>query len=208
MITLEYNPTPIAIPAGGYSFRVYHPLGRETLLKDHPTWWWMYSWSSGILLSWELAKLSQPKKILEVGCGLGLASIVASKLGHDITCTDVVEETEWYVSHNAQSSAAKLPTWKPPTQITDTFELVMFSDVMYANFRNPVPFVEYITQRVADGGEILCVEPNREVVTTPVLATLEQYGWKVIEQSILPYTHLSDAPWETNNYVQMRIQKA
>jgi predicted nicotinamide N-methyase len=207
MITLDFDPTPVAISAGGYPFRAYHPLNRELLLKAYPTWWWMYSWSCGIVLSWELAKLSHPKKILEVGCGLGLASVVASKLGHHITCTDVVEETEWYVGHNARSSTAKIPMWKPTNQITDTFEMVMFSDVMYANFRNPIPFVEYITERVDPDGEILCVEHNTKSVLTPVLATMEQYGWKVIEQSIVPRTQLSDAPWETDNHVLMRIKR-
>lgn len=209
MIVLDYEPTPIAIPIGGIPFRIFHPLNREELRAQHPDWWWMYSWSSGILLSLEIVKLPEPKTILEIGCGLGLASLVASKFGHNITCTDLVEETEWYVGHNARSSATKVPRWKKPIDIDGKFDLIIFSDVLYGNYKAPEYLLTMLSTLLSDDGEILCVEPN----TLPILDTfttlLDTIGMYVVEQDVLNKPFFGDAPpmCEENQFVKLRIRR-
>lgn len=207
MIVLPIDPTPIAVPVANHPFRVYHPTNRESLRTQHPTWWWMYTWASGILLSWELEKLTEQKTILEVGCGLGLASVVASYLGHDITCTDVVEETEYYVGLTARSSATKIPKWKSVSDVTGTFDMIMLSDVLYTNFKTPVPLFEYMTERLSIDGEIWCVEPYRPEILTPALSVLSEMGLELVHEEMLSYPRFSDGPWETDQYVKMIIRR-
>jgi predicted nicotinamide N-methyase len=186
---------------------VYLPLNREQLRTDHPTWWWMYTWGAGILLSHEIMQFPQPKQILEIGCGLGLASTVASKLGHDISCTDLVEETEWYVNQTAQLAGTNVPTWKLPTDVSGTFEMIMFSDVLYAHFKNPIPFLESLITHLAPDGTILCVEPHRPEVLTPVLDVLPAVGLEVVSSTYLDRPIGSDGPWEETTYVKLQIQR-
>lgn len=207
MNVLPASPTPNNISVNEHQFQVYYPENREQLRITNPTWWWMYSWAAGILLSRELSTITTPTKILEVGCGLGLASTVASKLGHDITCTDLVVETEWYVMQTALTANVIAPKWKRATDITDTFELIVFSDVLYAQFRDPMPFVESLVSRLTSQGTILCIEPHRPEVLSPVLDALATVGLEVINYSYLDLPPEIDAPWEESTYVKLQIHR-
>jgi predicted nicotinamide N-methyase len=208
MKTFDYNPIPITVPVGKLLFDIYYPSHRTMLHKEHPNWWWMYTWASGVLLSWELTQLVELKKILEIGCGLGLSSIVASKLGHDITCVDMIEETKWYVEHNARMSDTKIPTWKHISQINETFEYIIFSDVLYANFRAPEAFIDSLRLHLSENGEILCVEPNHGPIISTFISAMEVAGFVVHEHTILPSPKITNAPWETDTYIKLRMKRA
>ena len=65
-------------------------LGHEDL-QDERIPYWGELWPSSIALSEflnENSELISGKKIIEIGCGLGLAGIVAAKLGGTVTLTD------------------------------------------------------------------------------------------------------------------------
>ena len=207
MIILPFDPTSNVISVMNHRFPIHHPANRELLRAQHSTWWWMYTWASGILLAQELAELTEQTTILEIGCGLGLASAVASRLGHTITCTDIVEETEWYVNLTAQSSETTAPVWKKVSDIGGTFNMIIFSDVLYANFRNPMPFLEMLLTHLAPNGTILCVEPHRPEVLSQVLPLLGEVGLEVVSSTYLYRPIGSDGPWEEYAYVKLQIQR-
>lgn len=209
MKRLEYDPIPIEVPIAGHLYRIYHPANRESLRAQHPTWWWMYTWAAGILLSLELAKLDKKKTILDIGCGLGLASVVASRLGHTITCTDVIEETEWFVELTASSSETKAPLWLPVSEVVEKFDMIMFSDILYANFRDLTPFFQYMIDRLAAGGEILCIEQQRPEFLKPAFSVLSQLGLQIVSEEKMTRPQFTDSPIEFENteYVKYIIKK-
>lgn len=213
MIALPFDPTPsLTIPIGGYPFVIYHPLNREELHQRHPDWWWMWCWSSGILLAMDIPKLKGNLRILELGCGLGLASVVAAKLGHDVTCTDVVEETQWYVGHTARSAGSKIPKWTTIENITGLFDHIMFSDILYTSFRNDKKMdalIDFMESHLAPNGEIYFVESNTPLIFGTFLSRLERVGLQVVSQEIVARPAIAVAPtqYEEPTYIKVLIRR-
>ena len=58
--------------------------------------------SARIMADAMLSKTIRGKRILEVGCGLGLASLVLQQRGGDITASDCHPLTDSFLQHNAQ----------------------------------------------------------------------------------------------------------
>ena len=71
---------------------------------------WLDSWYFGRLLS---SLFISPRQVLDIGCGLGLTSVTAAKLGHNVTSTDVdpaaLRATKQNAARNGVNLAAR--TW-------------------------------------------------------------------------------------------------
>lgn len=91
--------------------------------------------------SWALAEAVQRAdidglRILEVGCGLGLPSLVLQRRGADITASDHHPLVERFLDYNAALnrlpplSYVELP-WEEPAPELGRFDLIIGSDVLY-----------------------------------------------------------------------------
>jgi len=71
---------------------------------------WLDSWYFGRLLS---SLLISPRQVLDIGCGLGLTSVTAAKLGHNVTSTDVDPAALQATKQNAARNGVNLTveTW-------------------------------------------------------------------------------------------------
>ncbi|MEZ4403712.1 MAG: hypothetical protein R3B06_27055 [Kofleriaceae bacterium] len=109
--------------------------------------------------------------ILELGCGLALASLVAHRRGADVTASDHHPEVGGFLARNLVLN--HLPPMKycagawgepadaaPRSTALGRFQLVMASDVLYQRADSD-PLAGFIAAHAAGAAEVWIVDPDR-----------------------------------------------
>lgn len=124
-------------------------------------------WQSGEILAQLMANYDLgSKRILEVGCGVGLASLVLNKRLANISATDIHPLAREYLGHNTTlNSDREIPFFR--TNWSDVqdgsngeFDLVIASDVLYERPHNELLsiFIEYYARATS---EVIIVDAGR-----------------------------------------------
>lgn len=127
--------------------------------------YWADIWPSGIALASILAEAgSLPGvRMLELGCGLGLPSIVAARLGAEVVASDYIVEALDLLAINAEANGVEIERleldWRDPPPIGD-FDLVVATDVLYEQWQ-PRAVAEMLGRTVALDGHAIVVDPDR-----------------------------------------------
>ncbi|MDI1348891.1 methyltransferase domain-containing protein [Aquabacterium sp.] len=131
--------------------------------------------SSQELASWMERRATVPQeRILEVGCGLALASLVMHRRGEDVTASDCHPLTSRFLSDNtALNDMAPLPyrhgNWADADDapvragrpvVEGRFDLIMGSDVLYERDESG-HLSRFIARHAQPTAEVLIVDPNR-----------------------------------------------
>ena len=85
--------------------------------------YWAELWPSGVALAAKIARdpgIVQGRRVLELGCGLGVTAIAALRAGADLLVTDYSPEALALCSLNALDQAGALPktlrvNWRDPS---------------------------------------------------------------------------------------------
>jgi predicted nicotinamide N-methyase len=100
--------------------------------------YWSVLWRSGLALARELDGLPlEGKRVVELGCGLGVPSIVAARAGAEVLATDVSEEALALVARNSEANGVSVETgtvdWAAADALASRapFDLVLAADVLY-----------------------------------------------------------------------------
>ena len=100
--------------------------------------YWAVLWRSGVALVRFVA--SSPVaglRVVELGCGLGLPSLVAASRGASVLATDVEPAALELLSRNAAENGVSVDTmevdWDSPDSLVERgpFDLVLAADVLY-----------------------------------------------------------------------------
>jgi predicted nicotinamide N-methyase len=146
----------------------YDPLGIALDAGISSATWPLFGlvWPSAqkladLMQTWDL----KAKRVLEVGCGLGLASLVIHRRQGDITASDCHPLTEIFLKANLLLN--DLPplhyetgNWGRSNKGLGTFDLLIASDVLYER-SHPAQLSGFIQEHAAEGAEVLIVDPNR-----------------------------------------------
>lgn len=105
------------------------------------------------------------KRVLEVGCGLALASMVVHRRQGNVTASDCHPLTETFLKANlALNHLPPLPyetgNWGRTNKGLDKFDLLIASDVLYER-NHPEQLSGFIQTHAAEGAEVLIIDPNR-----------------------------------------------
>ena len=141
------------------------------------------------------AELQGGTRVIELGCGLGLPSVLAAKLGAAVTATDFHPETGEWLLHNAALNGVALEyrrlDWnafldeRPATCDSRSpvsslqpkvFSLVVGSDLVYERRHIPA-LVCAIDALCAAGGHAVVADPGRDNLALFV-STMEKSGWR------------------------------
>ena len=123
-------------------------------------------WASGRVLAHHMVDFKiEGKKILEVGCGIGLASLVLNHRLADITATDYHPEAEAFLMENALlNKGKKIPFfrtgWQDKDSILGRFDLVIGSDLLYERGHAEL-LSRFIDQHTNPHCEVILVDPGR-----------------------------------------------
>ena len=120
------------------------------------------------------------KRIIELGCGLGLPSITAAKLGADVTSSDFHPDCRPFLMRNAANNDVKLRfrrlDWRKIPDDIGTFDIVMASDVLYDSKHIPY-LVSAAAKLCGEKGVILVADPGRSGLQHAADIFAEN-GWK------------------------------
>ncbi len=153
------------------------PLGEAERLGISSAAWPLFGllWPSGVQLARRLAlrPVSATERILELGCGLALASLVGHRRGADVTASDCHPLAGVFLRENLRLNAL-LPMkyrhghWgeSAPAEaalgdaVRGRFELIIGSDVLYERDANGA-LAGFIAKHAAAASEVWIVDPDR-----------------------------------------------
>lgn len=135
-------------------------------------------WPSGRQLAARLAArvLRPGERILEMGCGLALASLVGHRRGAAVTASDMHPLAARFLAHNLRLNAlppmryrhgewahAALPARpgaRPNSAVRGRYDLLIASDVLYER-ESGVVLAAFIGRHAAPAAEVWIVDPDR-----------------------------------------------
>jgi predicted nicotinamide N-methyase len=167
-VVVESVPLP-----GGELFlprpRDWEALRDAEALAQRPIPYWARSWPSGVKLAGALA--ADPprpgRRVLELGCGLGLPSLVAARANAVVLATDGATDAVAYAAHGLalnelEADVAHVDWSKHGDALAERgpWDLVLASDVLYTR-QNVESALRLFPRLVALGGELVIADPDR-----------------------------------------------
>jgi predicted nicotinamide N-methyase len=179
-------------PLGERTVRMLRPRSGDALLdelltEDDPDEdrlpFWAELWPSGTALAKAIA--ARPlagRRVLELGCGLGLVGVTAALAGARVLAVDRSPEATCFAAVNAAHNGVTLQTavcaFDQPQRLLGEapWDLVVAADVLYEQ-RN-VPVLLWLLPRLVDAtGEVWLADPGRRMQAT-FLAGVDATGWR------------------------------
>lgn len=153
-----------------------------TFLEDERLPYWSEIWASSVsLASWCLTSpLLRGKRVLELGCGVGLAGIAAARAGAAVDLSDYEEDALLFARYNAlQNVPEKKPgfvlfDWRRPRPARE-FDLVLGSDILYER-RHFLPLLEAFRSLLVPGGTVVLTDPDRSTAE-PFAQLAQEWGF-------------------------------
>ena len=150
--------------------------------------YWAELWPSAHALAAELLEAPLPAgRVLELGCGIALPSLVLRARGARVVASDYYPEALEFAAVNAIRNGLPQPEtllldWRSPPAGLQPFELVIAADVLYER-RNAETLVDLLPRVTAPGGRVLFADPGRAYVPH-FRHLLEARGWGVEETGV------------------------
>ncbi|MFM7035384.1 MAG: class I SAM-dependent methyltransferase [Planctomycetia bacterium] len=173
---MEYErflPVERAYDLPGGPLRLWLPPDMDALIDieafeaDERIPYWANVWESAIVLAEDLARTDSPGlSLVELGCGLGLPSLVAARQGFAVTATDYEDAALEGVRFNAAKNglgdrvSTRLIDWRTPPDGPETFDRVVAADVLYEQ-HHALALAGVIDRLLAADGLALVADPGR-----------------------------------------------
>jgi predicted nicotinamide N-methyase len=125
------------------------------------------------------------KRILELGCGLGLAGIAAAKAGAFVTLSDYEHDALKFCRYNAMRNLSEniidsirflYLDWRELPAL-EKFDMILAADVVYER-RNFFPLIEVLQKLLEPNGIAIITEPGR-TIGEHFLAMLREHGFEL-----------------------------
>lgn len=183
-------------------------ISEEDYVKDERLPYWADLWPAARLLaSTLLSEHGGGQRLLELGCGLGLATTAAVRAGYDVTSTDYYEDALHVARYNCWRANGVEPTvrmvdWRALPADLGVFDVVIAADVLYER-----PYGTLVAAAIAatlsPTGVAWITDPGRSGLD----AFLEQatvHGLHVVSREEFPY---EEGPRIKQNIRRFRIAR-
>lgn len=123
-------------------------------------------WPAGRILAAAMVEFDVAgKRVLEIGCGLGLSSLVLQRRSADITASDHHPLVEQFLRGNAVRNGLPIVTYRDLPWLTadialGRFDLIIGSDVLYEH-RHIAQLAALLERHAHVGAEIVIADPGR-----------------------------------------------
>jgi predicted nicotinamide N-methyase len=147
----------------------WEQLRHEEGGAGRPVPYWARPWPSGVALAGALRDDPPPPglRVLELGCGLALPSVVAARAGARVLATDGASDAVAFAAHvlalNEVEGEVACADWSEHGDelvARGPFDLVLAADVLYTS-ANVETALRLFPRLVAPGGELRVADPNR-----------------------------------------------
>lgn len=151
--------------------------------------YWATPWASGLALA-ELVladpEILRGRRVLELGCGLGVTAVAALKVGARLTIADCFAEALAYCRANALTNVGAdarslLADWRSHAgrrllQRFGPFDVALAADVLYES-DDVEPLLDLIPALLVPAGAFWLAEPGR-ATSTAFVAAAREAGWR------------------------------
>ena len=175
----------VTIPVGHLNVQMMTPQVMEDPGERISQWWGITS--SAVALSEYLASIGDlsGQRVIELGCGLGLAGITAGMLGADVLFTDSVPEALEVAKVNTAINGLdpnrtefRIVDWEQPTDLP-LFSMIIGAEILYDYFVHG-PLISLVRAILAPRGTIVFADRKRLVVSR-FLGRLAGFGFSCRE---------------------------
>jgi predicted nicotinamide N-methyase len=177
------------VDVGDWTVTITKPRSSEDLISgadfdvDERLPYWAELWpSAAVLATHTLAHARPARRALELGCGLGLASLAARRAGLSVLATDYYDVALEFVALNAAANGVgtietRMVDWRHwPTDLGQ-FDLVLGADILYERPMGPL-VAHAIAQALSPDGRAWITDPGR-VGAEPFLAAAAEHNLSV-----------------------------
>ena len=179
----------------------------QSLAEEHCPYFGVM-WEAGIGLSQYLTKeMCKDKKILEIGCGLGLPSFVASRFNGKVVATDFHADVPVFLKINQQKNNIKFEyivmNWRNEIERISSslglFDLVLGSDLLYES-QHAMEVAKALIAFLKPGGKIILSDPGRAYVQKFV-SSMKELGYPEVFITQKVSAHLTTKKIEREIYI-------
>jgi predicted nicotinamide N-methyase len=172
-----YHTRQVTHAVGGFAYRLRvlsdlqqfaDPDGHGDRLGISPAQWSLFgqAWPSGRLLAQAMHRFDiGGKRILELGCGIGLASLVLQRRGAEVVASDIHPLAEPFLAYNAALNG--LPAlhyrqlrWDEALPTLGHFDAIIASDVLYERGQAE-RLCDVVSRHACPAAEVLVTDPGR-----------------------------------------------
>jgi len=166
--TVEFGKTDIHLCTLRNKQEFYDPSGIAEKLGICSASWPIFGviWPSSLVLAHFIVDYdTESKRILEVGCGMALSSLLLNKQCADITATDYHPEANKFLQRNTllnedKAIAFEQVDWTDTSDNLGLFDLIIGSDLLYED--NHIELLAtFIKAHSKPTCEVIIVDPGR-----------------------------------------------
>jgi predicted nicotinamide N-methyase len=164
---MEFELAEQTVRVAGIELSLLRPPSADALIDEDAfdeeefLPYWAELWPAGLALAEALPHSLAGRRVIELGCGLGIPALVAAARGARVLATDWSGDALALLETNAARNGVALETarvrWDEPGRTGGGWDLVLAADVLYEH-RN-VPQLLALLPRL--GAEVLLAEPGR-----------------------------------------------
>lgn len=167
-------------------------IREEDFVEDERLPYWADIWPSSYVLAAEIiTRHGEGRRLLELGCGVGLVTTAAMASGHEVTATDYYTDALAFTRANAfrnlgKSPAAEMMNWRNFPVDAAGFDKVIASDVLYeSEYAKIIPNI--LKRALTLHGVALISDPGR-IATPEFLEVCEKVGLELLNQETIPWS--------------------
>ncbi len=186
------------VDIGGRTFSILHPRNSDDLIReedfveDERLPYWADIWPSSTILATQiLARKGKGRRLLELGCGVGLVTTAAMASGHEVTATDYYTDALAFTRANGFrnlgfSPRAEMMNWRSFPAEANQFDKVIASDVLYeSEYAKLLPTI--LKGALSLHGVALIADPGR-IAAPEFLEVCEKVGLELLWQETFPFS--------------------
>lgn len=166
--TVEFGKIDIHMCTLRNKQEFHDPTGAAEKLGICSASWPLFGviWPSSLVLAHFICDYkTDSKRILEVGCGMALSSMLLNKQHADITATDYHPEAQTFLNRNSllnddESIAFERANWADKNDSLGLFDLIIGSDILYEDHHIEL-LANFIEQHSKPSCEVIIVDPGR-----------------------------------------------
>ena len=171
-LTQRFRTTTRAIRIAERDVELLSPANADDLIseddyvRDERLPYWADLWPSSHILANEVALMRlSGKRVLELGCGLGVVALGAVIAGGVVTATDYYDDALLFARLNVADAtgaaiATRMVDWVAMPEDLGKFDVVLASDVLYEH-RYAAMVADAIAKTLVRGGEAIVADPGR-----------------------------------------------
>ncbi len=168
----RFKVVDTVVVVAGQRWELRRPESSEDLIReedfdrDERLPYWAELWPSARVLADRVAAIpGKGRRLLELGCGVGLLSLTAAEAGFQVTATDYFTEALEFTAHNAErhglsTVAARMIDWRQLPDDLGQFDMILASDVLYER-PNAALVANVIRRSLKADGVALVSDPGR-----------------------------------------------